>query len=381
MKIVWIVDKQFDVSLDRVTWLETVRHLQKDNEVIIVTGFKTTRPQFEDLKQSIIYIDAPPLRYLRRLVFYRNQVTTFGQLLERLRPTVVLFNTQNVSLLKKAAIARKQYGVRAFLDIRTLPVSPNKGIHFAESLLFQKCIRLAAKAFDGVTYITEGMRRHCRTKFRLPQHRSVVWTSGVDADAFFPVARQKRDGLFRMLYHGNLVENRGLGNLIRALKLIDYEKIELCLVGSGPALSNLEKMAIELSLKDKVIFHPAVPYGEVPRHIQEADIGVLPFPDWVGWNTSSPIKLFEYLACGKPVVVTKIPAHLMILEDREFAFWAETAAPKAIAEAIRSALESRARFDILGQSARHFIEGNFTWEKQASVLEHFLMEQEEQVDV
>jgi glycosyltransferase involved in cell wall biosynthesis len=100
-------------------------------------------------------------------------------------------------------------------------------------------------------------------------------------------------------------------------------------------------------------------------------VGILPFQDWHGWNVSSPIKLFEYLACGKPVVVTDIPAHRNVLKDAEFAFWARQSSPEHIAGAIRQAYERRKDFGHMASNARQFVMGEYTWERQAEKLKLF----------
>lgn len=373
MRILWFVDKQFDVSLDRVTWLEMARHLQKSFEIILVTGFKGARPQFKELRREVFYIESPQKKYFKRIGFYKNQIRNFERLLQHFQPTTLFFNTSNPFLLRKAAVARRKYGFQTYLDIRTLPVFPQKVPNFVERILFGYCLRIAARDFDGITYITDNIKNYCQQNFHLPFHKSEIWTSGVDIEIFRPDFSKRKNEIFRIIYHGNLAVNRGLANVIKALKLIENSNVELMLVGSGSGLDHMKKLTSELNLDAKIIFHPAVPYNEVPKLIQEADVGVLPFPNWDGWNTSSPIKLFEYLACGKPVIVTKIPAHLSILEGKEFAFWADASNPESVAKAIIGALNSKRKFEVLGQQARQFVERNYNWEKQAWKLENFLL--------
>ena len=101
----------------------------------------------------------------------------------------------------------------------------------------------------------------------------------------------------------------------------------------------LKDLSYKLRLENKVNFHTPVSHKEVPKYINRSDAGILPFPDWPGWNTSSFLKLLEYLACGKPVIATRIPAHTSVLDGRNFAFWALTSSPESIAAAIEKAQE------------------------------------------
>jgi len=162
--------------------------------------------------------------------------------------------------------------------------------------------------------------------------------------------------------------------MIRAFDLLRSYDIEIILLGSGRGLSYLKKLTSRLKLGNRIVFKPPVPYIRIPEHIAQADAGVLPFPDWKGWNTSSFIKLFEYLACGRPVVATKIPAHTNILQGRDFVFWAEESTPEELAEAVKKAYEARDHYEKLGEKSREFIKHKYTWEKQAEKLERFLKE-------
>jgi len=160
--------------------------------------------------------------------------------------------------------------------------------------------------------------------------------------------------------------------LIRALVLLKSYDIKILLLGSGKAMCYLKSLVSELKLEQKVFFAPPVSYEKVSEYINRADTGVLPFPDWGGWNTSSPIKLFEYLACGKPVIATKIPAHVNVLQGRDFVFWAEDGTPEKLADAIKRAYEKRDHYEELAKKSREFIKHRYTWDIQAEKLGKFL---------
>lgn len=373
MKILWFVDKQFDCSLDRTTWLKAVECLQQRHSVSLVTEYRRMQPQFPELRNKIIYLRSPNPRFFKRIGLYLNQLKYYERLILLHRPSRVLMNTNNFFLVRKSIRLRERYGYRNFLDVRTLPVAPGPAQNRIDRIFFKRSVALAARCFDGVSYITEEMREYCRGTCRLPDHNSEVWTSGVDLSLFKPDLRSFPDKVFRLLYHGNLVENRGLENAIRAMNLIKDHGVHMIFLGEGSGSRAMKGLVNKLGLADRVTFHPAVPIEEVPRHINEADAGILPLPDWPGWNTSSPLKLFEYLACGRPVILTGIPAHINTVGGQEFAFWAEDSSPEAIARAIIEAEGSRKEFPRLGRSARQFVTGRYSWEKQAAKLEDFLL--------
>ncbi len=373
MKILWFVDKQFDCALDRTTWLKTVGCLQKRHSVSLVTEYLRTQPQFPELRNKIIYLGSPKPRFLKRIGFYLNQLRHYERLILLHRPNRVLLNTYNFFLAGKSARLKEKHRYQNFLDVRTLPVSPGRVHNLIDRIFFRRSVSLAARRFDGISYITEELREYCRGTYHLPFHNSEVWTSGVDMSVFKPGGNLFSGKTFRLIYHGSLVENRGLENAIRALDLIRDRGVKMMFLGEGSGSRSLKTLVSGLKLTDLVTFHPAVPSEEVPRHIREADAGILPFPDWPGWNTSSPLKLLECLACGRPVIATRIPAHVNAVGGQEFAFWAEASSPEAIAGAIVQAEGSRQEFPRLGRMARQFVGDRYSWEKQAAKLEAFLL--------
>ncbi len=374
MKILWFVDILFDTSLNRCTWLEITGYLQKKNEVKIVARYERHKTQFNELKTRIRYIESIKVPFLNRFMTYRNQVQKFEEFCKEFRPDILLFNTNNFILLRKAHKLKKKYGYRMVLDIRTIPVTHSKLRNALENYFFRKSLRFAAEKFDGITYVSKEMKRYCRENWGLPEHSSLVWTSGVDIRKFTSQRKKPGKGTFTLIYHGSMAKNRGLDNMIRAFDLLRSYDIEIILLGSGRGLSYLKKLTSRLKLGNRIVFKPPVPYIRIPEHIAQADAGVLPFPDWKGWNTSSFIKLFEYLACGRPVVATKIPAHTNILQGRDFVFWAEESTPEELAEAVKKAYEARDHYEKLGEKSREFIKHKYTWEKQAEKLERFLKE-------
>jgi len=194
----------------------------------------------------------------------------------------------------------------------------------------------------------------------------------VNAEMFSPSGQVSPSAPFTIIYHGVIAKRRRIDNAIQAISLLEGIDIRLVLLGNGDALEYLRKLAERLGIQNRVSFNSPVGYEEVPKWINRCDAGILPFPDWDGWNVSSFIKLLEYLACGKPVIVTDIPAHRNVLEDSDFAFWAKQSSPRDIAAAIRQAYNKRKDFEHLGSEARKLVLYKYTWAKQANKLKQFL---------
>ncbi|HJH27343.1 MAG TPA: hypothetical protein C5S37_11395, partial [Methanophagales archaeon] len=121
-----------------------------------------------------------------------------------------------------------------------------------------------------------------------------------------------------VIYVGTIDAMRKLDVLIYAFSKVkkSRENVKLLMVGDGNDKSNLERLAGELGIKDDVVFTGQVYSHEVQNFIAAADIGVSPVPPLDFYKLSSPIKMFEYMAMGKPVVANEeIPEQKEVIEE------------------------------------------------------------------
>jgi len=266
------------------------------------------------------------------------------------------------------------------LDIRTLPVDiKNNWSGKLRKLRFDSSVRLAFRYFDGISMITEKMKNDLQGKVDNYEEKLCVWSSGVDPILFNPDTvvdiryDLKFDQRFVIMYHGVLSPNRGLQQSVEAIAMLrrKYPQIMLFLLGKGPVQNELERLIRNLRLQNHVYIHPPVPYEDVPKYIKAAQVGILPFPDLNWWNTSSPIKLLEYLAMKKPVIVTDIAAHRAALGNERCGFFIPNQQPDCVALGIRSALKKEHDLAAFGELARKLAVNKFTWEKQALKIKVF----------
>ncbi|MEI6412775.1 MAG: glycosyltransferase family 4 protein [Pseudomonadota bacterium] len=134
-----------------------------------------------------------------------------------------------------------------------------------------------------------------------------VSPSGVDVARFgaVPALDPARLARPRLLYVGSVSADRGLP-LFAALASDD--SLTITLVGSAPPGP----------LAERLHYRPPVPHREVPALYQEADLVLLPYqPELEHADAISPLKLFEAMAAGRPIVASDIPPLREILRDRE----------------------------------------------------------------
>ena len=120
-----------------------------------------------------------------------------------------------------------------------------------------------------------------------------------------------------IIYVGTLGKGRLLEFLIQAFSQVRNKRThaKMLLVGDGDGKENLQRICVDLGIDNCVIFTGQVPMHEVPSYIAISDIGVSPIPPFSFYKISSPIKLFEYMAMGKPVIANEeILEHKKVLE-------------------------------------------------------------------
>lgn len=213
--------------------------------------------------------------------------------------------------------------------------------------------------------------------------RICIWSSGVNTSVFAPRRTDRQlaeelglQGKFIVMYHGVLTfhPNRGLAEAVQAMKLVKgrNSQVVLVLLGNGPAADYLQELATELSIKSSVLLLSSVPYQEVPRYIGLCDVGLMAYPDTDYWKMNNPIKLLEYLAIGKPVIVRDMLTFRSVVGRSRGAILISSNDPVTIADAICKAQENKHFLRTEGLKGRELIVRNFTWAQQAAKLDSFL---------
>jgi glycosyltransferase involved in cell wall biosynthesis/SAM-dependent methyltransferase len=220
--------------------------------------------------------------------------------------------------------------------------------------------------------------------YRLPSERVVKISGGVDVERFRPAPdrRAVRAALGLpldrpvLLTVRNLEARMGLDTLIEAMATLVRQAPDALLLigGSGSRRAALQAQVAALELDKHVTFLGFVPETELVRHYQAADVFVLPTRELEGFGLVTA----EALACGTPVLGTRVGATPELLEplDAGLVFQAATAAAMA---ADLAALLARLAADPAGAArlraaCRDHAESQFGWERIVDALEQTLGE-------
>jgi glycosyltransferase involved in cell wall biosynthesis len=175
-------------------------------------------------------------------------------------------------------------------------------------------------------------------------------------------------GHSRLITVCRLAEARkNVGLVLQALaKLKDQHDFSYAVVGDGPLRPHLEKMALELELRDRVRFTGFVGPTELRRLLSESDLFVLASSIHAGSHEGFGIAYLEANACGTPVLAARLAGAAEAVNEGVSGYFVDEPTPESIAAAIGHFLRQEVRFDPM--KCRAFAT-RFSWEK---VVDHAL---------
>ncbi len=187
------------------------------------------------------------------------------------------------------------------------------GLEVYPKLMFVgRMIRQALFRADRVLAVSPYLRDRA-VELGCVSDRAVFVPNGVDTELFSPGDKAEARRLLGLTEEGPLavcvgylIKRKNQSVLIEALSALRKKGVQpprLALVGSGPMEGKLRVLADQLQVADLVHFAGGQPYGEIPRWMAAADWLVLS-----SLNEGWPTVYFEAMACGRPVISSKVEA-------------------------------------------------------------------------
>ncbi len=198
-----------------------------------------------------------------------------------------------------------------------------------------------------------------------------VVPNGVDPDRFSPTyENQGQDRPISLCYCGILKADYGLENLLAAHKELEkaFPELTLHILGDGPHRRALESAPRQ---GKNVVFHGAVGFNEVPTRLAQMDI--LVYTTAQDKIFQSPIKLYEYMCTGRPIVAADTPQTRQVLTEKQPCglLYAVEDTSQFI-ETIRRLLVDPSQGRELAHNARQAVEDNHTWIQRVTTLKQEL---------
>lgn len=170
--------------------------------------------------------------------------------------------------------------------------------------------------------------------------------------------------IFLAIYQGMLLDGRGIGIAIQALKYSD--DLHLFIAGGGPMEHHFRKLAQTLEVDNRVHFLGPIPYNQLLDYTSACDVGLcLVEPISYSYELALPNKLFEYIQAKIPVVATKLPAIEIIFQRHNIGALVDTKiTPGELAEIIYNIAKNKENY----QSELNTCANQFVWENQEKTI-------------
>jgi len=220
---------------------------------------------------------------------------------------------------------------------------------------------LIYKKAQHVIAVTKGIENYL-TDLKLNKKKITLIRNGVDTNIFefggdnHEIKRGlKLDGKFICIYTGT----HGLqAKLIAVLKaaslLIKEEDIAFLFLGDGAQKHQMVQFKKEKALKNVTFIDPQ-PHHLIPNYLSIADIGIVHTGKDKFFEGYLPVKLFEYMACGCPVVLANNGEAKDLIEEAEAGIWAEPENPLSLKEAILKLRDDPQLRKNLGENGREYV--------------------------
>jgi glycosyltransferase involved in cell wall biosynthesis len=268
------------------------------------------------------------------------------------------------SVYRKAALlaATRLAGGRVLLHLHAAQI-----VQFHDSMgaTGRALLRWMFHSADQCVVLGEVWRHWVAETFGVKPSRISIIYNGVPATV---VARSqapraaRADLPFRLLFVGNLLERKGVSDLLRAFAALRAPNVALMMAGGGP-VDTYRALAAELGVADRVRFTGWVSQDAARALMVESDALILP-----AYDEGLPLVILEALASRTPVICTPVGSIPEVLEDGRTALFVTPGDTASIGSAIRRLIDTPALGAALSDAGAALYERLFTMDAFARAV-------------
>ena len=174
------------------------------------------------------------------------------------------------------------------------------------------------------------------------------------------------EGKKLLLYQGAINVGRGVEWLINAMHYLD--NCVLCICGGGDLFEEMQALAKEKKLEDRIIFTGRLPFEELNQYTSQADLGFVLLENMgLSYYYSLPNRIFDYMKYGVPVLASNFPEIARIVETHQTGKLITHYEPEYLAKVILEMLKEWEDKSVY-QSRLNNLSKEFCWENEAQVM-------------
>lgn len=171
---------------------------------------------------------------------------------------------------------------------------------------------------------------------------------------------------------GQLSRPRGVFMLVEIMRLLKkYEGVELLLLGrfdSESTKDEVQSLVADADLTERIHFLGQIPYRELKSYLLRATVGLVPLQPTSQYVKGIPTKMFEYMACGLPIVASDLPLIRRFIAESECGILVNATDAHEHAEAILYLLDHPDEAQRMGENGRRAVEEKYNWESEVRKL-------------
>lgn len=292
--------------------ISIVKALREIGNSVVLYGIPSGLDLYNIFKWKDSYNNTIPINYTRFVVSYKLKYRLFSWLSRISHHKVLsMIREQNPDIIHERFHVPNQYSIKIWEELRIPKALEVNSLYIEEKVYKGKAKDIALKQreklFEQAEVIitqTETLRDIIGELINKPIY---VIPNGVDTQKFRPdiYCENLKEKLgvndkIIMTFVGSFKKWHGVDQIPKFAKKFEDKNVVFLLVGAGELFKQVEKMRT-----DNIVLLGAKPHDEIPKYLALSDILIAPFDHeyfksykfW--WN---PVKLFEYMAAGKPIV-------------------------------------------------------------------------------
>lgn len=358
---------------DEVRAEKVCRALLKDgHEVTVLSRWFKGAPERE------VYQGVTILRVGKHLPFWRSNplsINPFWQkeILSAARQTgAQILITREMLIAEASANVAHTLGIPALIDMAENYPGAMRGWKKYQSKFILRLLvntlhvpdwieKRAVQASDGIIIVCNEQIERLHRAYGTSPENMVLVQNTPELELFEHVTKTCVSPPRVFAHHGYFTLDRGLEALGRGFILAASElpDISLLLAGIGETYDDVRAIVDISAIRDRVEFSGEFKLTSRAELYSKVDVGVMPYAADENFNFTIPNKLFDYMACGKPVIVSEaVPMKRVVLETGA-GIVADCSTPEKIAAAIRRM--RHADVQKMSENGRKAAEKKYNW--------------------
>ncbi len=246
-------------------------------------------------------------------------------------------------------------------------ISTEHNTNFDEGWIKRKTKKFLSLFTKKIVAVSGAVKNYSVSRDKIKEKKIVVIPNGIDLEKFSSIPEKEFSDPPVVGVVGRLEEQKGHKYLFEALNLIKTIPWVLWVIGDGFKKAELERLAKDLNLRERIIFLGA--RKNIAEILSQIDVFVMPSL-WEGLG----IALLEAAAAGKPIVASRVGGIPEIIEDEKTGILVEPKNVKSLADGLEHMLLGKVDAREMGVRAREMVKEKFSMKKMIESYERLYKE-------